>query len=435
MIFSRRSLQRRLDEIRAVISSDAADDLAARLNRPGRDRMAAMWELVILHALSLQGTLATERELPSGRRPDVRFDNGSITFTADITCVSDEGLDETNPYHELSQEIEAAKTRLGMPIGGVDLRIGGRTEKVKGGERRSLRLPPRKRIRELVRDEIVPRLREQMAAGERVYRIAIDNENVSINLTIDPSRGHYSSGGYAAYDVPASLTKNPLWNGLRKKADQLQGASGLTGIIVGNGDCAILRDLPRRRGEIGPDDIASELLRQCSSVDFVLLLTVREEDRHFSRTRPPVRWTEPLLVVRDEALGPPLEALFRKVLATLPKPHLMPANAALRAREDDYDLGHHGGYRMEGNKLRIGSREFTEILAGVRTIQDDGAKYVGIRPIKDRRPNFFEAAVLRHLQAGRLPKTITVIGTDEDDDDDWIELEFGDADPAISPLT
>ena len=396
--------------------------------------MAAMWEVVILHALSLQGAVATEEPLASGRRPDVRFDDGSVGFTADITCVSDEGLDEANPYHELSQEIEAAKTRLGMPIGGVDLRVGARTEKLGGGERRSLRLPPRKRIRDFVKDEIVPRLKEQMAAGQTAFRVSMDDDDVSIALTIDPARGHYSSGSYAAYDVPAGLTKNPLWNALRKKAEQLRGASGMTGIIVGNGDCAILRELPRTRGKVGPGNIASELLRQYTSLDFVLLLTIGEEPRHFAQIRPPARWVQPLLIARDAGSAGPLEELFRRALGNMPRPDLMPANAALRAREDDYDLGHHGGYGMTGGKLRISSREFTEILAGLRSIQEDGAKYVGKRPSADRKPNMFEAAVLRQLQAGRLPKTVTVVKTGEEDDDDWIEIEFGDPDPAISPL-
>lgn len=434
MIFTRRALQRRLDELRQVLPDKAVDALATRLNVAGRDRMAAMWEIVILHSLSLHGTLGHEELLESGRRPDIRFKDGRLAFTADVTCVSDEGLDDINPYQQLSQEVEAAKTKLGMPIGGVDLRVHGRTEKVKGGERRSLRLPPRKRIREFVNDEIVPRLKEQMDAGEKVFRVEIDDEKAGLVLSIDPSRGHYSSGGYAAYDVPASLTKNPLWGAMRKKADQLRSAEGMTGVIVGNGDCAILRELPKRRGDVGPGDIATELLRQCTSVDFVLLLTIREKVYNFGRIGPPKRWVEPLLVVRDGELGAQLDDLLKKVIGALPYPDRMPANAALRAREDDYDLGHHGEYGMEGSKIRIGSREFTEILAGLRTIQDDGAKYVGIRPNKDRRPNMFEAAVLRNLQAGRLPKSITVLKTDENDDDDWIEIEFGNPDPAISPL-
>ena len=190
MIFSRRSLQRRLDDLRRSLPDTTVESLATRLNRPDRDRMAAMWEVAILHGLSLCGSLANEEALETGRRPDIRFDDGRLAFTADVTCVSDEGLDELNPYYELSREIEAAKTKLGMPIGGVDLRVRDRTEKVKGGERRSLRLPPRKRIPEFVRDEIVPRLREQMSRGEKVFRVEIDDEKAGIVLSIDPSRGH-----------------------------------------------------------------------------------------------------------------------------------------------------------------------------------------------------------------------------------------------------
>jgi hypothetical protein len=132
MIFTRRSLQRRLDELRATLGDAAVGGLAARLNRPGRDSLSAMWELVVLHGLARHGQVVSEQPLGSGRRPDVRFVNGNISFTADITTVSDEGLDEANPYQALSEEIEIAKKRLGLPIGGVDLRIHSRQEKDTG---------------------------------------------------------------------------------------------------------------------------------------------------------------------------------------------------------------------------------------------------------------------------------------------------------------
>ncbi|WP_203311303.1 hypothetical protein [Sphingomonas beigongshangi] len=433
MIFARRALQRRLDELRQAMPEDAVKALSRRLNVAGRDRMAAMWEVVVLHGLSFCGTLAYEQPLASGRRPDVRFEGGRLAFTADVTCVSDDGLDEANPFQLLGQEIEAAKTRLGMPPGGADLRVLDRTERVRAGERRSLRLPPRKRIREFVAEAIVPRLREQMRAGATTFHVEIDDERAGLVLSIDPARGRYSSGGHATYDVPASLTSNPLWKALRKKADQLRGAPGITGIVVGDGDCAALRELPTRRSDKGPGDIATELLRQCTSVDFVLLLSVAEESYRFGRAGSPTRHVAPLLIARDRGLGVRLEDLFGKMIDAMPRPVMMPVNAALRAREDDYDLGHHGGYGMNGGKIRIGSREFTEILAGLRTIRDDGAKHVRAEGTGGGRPNVVEAVVLANLRQGRLPRSISVVQTDENDDD-WIEIEFGDPDPAISPL-
>jgi len=35
---------------------------------------------------------------------------------------------------------------------------------------------------------------------------------------------------------------------------------------------------------------------------------------------------------------------------------------------------------------------------------------------------------------GRLPSSIEIIKTDEDDSDDWVEIHFGEVDPAIAPL-
>ncbi|WP_222944699.1 hypothetical protein [Cupriavidus campinensis] len=118
-----------------------------------------------------------------------------------------------------------------------------------------------------------------------------------------------------------------------------------------------------------------------------------------------------------------------------PKPAMMPVNGALRAREDDYDLGHHGGYSMSGSKVvRLGLREFTEIFAGLRSLQDNGAQFVKAARQLSQEPNPLQAIVLSNLMAGRLPESINIIKTDEDDDDDWVEISFGEIDPAIAPL-
>lgn len=436
MIFARRALQRRLNELRETFNGDAVDKLAARLNRPGKDRFAAMWEVAVLHALAKYGTLRNEVPLPSGRRPDVSFNNGALRFTADITVVSDEGLDDDNPYFELSQLIEAAKAKLGLPIGGVDVRVKSKHHQSARGTRTVLRLPPRKQLQAFVRDQIVPHLRGQMNAGETLLRIAIDDDEVGLDITIDSAKTPYSSGGFAAYDVPKIKDRNPLYNALRAKAAQLRGAEGVTGVIVGDGDCTALADRPTNWGEVSATTIVEEFLRQYSSIDFVLLLMVRERPQLSHRKESVERWGHPMLVVRQGYQAKDqLDALFTTMLADLPKPIAMPANAALRAREPGYDLGHHGGYMVGGRKIRISSRELMEILAGLRTLEDNGAKNIEASRRMPRQPNFAQTAFLRNLQEGRLPAAISVIKTDEDDDDDWIEFEFCDPDPAISPLS
>ena len=433
MIFSRRALQSRLDDLRMQFADDVADGLAARLNRPGKDRLAAMWEVVVLQAFAGLGELRHERELTSGRRPDIDFEGPVVSFVADVTTVSDEGLDETNPYFELSQALEQVKTRLGLPIGGLDLQVHSLEEVTARGSRRLLRLPPRPRIQEFVQATIKPLLQTQIAEGAEVLRIAFDDEDVGVDITIDPRRSPYSTGGYAAYASPTIKDRNPLYGALKAKAGQLRGAPGYTGIIVGDAHSASLRPNAFDRRTITSGEIAREFLRQHSSVDFVLLLTISEEQQRFGTDRP-TRWIDPLLVVRDDdARAPSLQELALEAIARMPTPIRMPINAALRAREPGYDLGFHGGYSMNARTIRISSRELVEILAGKRTLADNGAKHVEkARALGRSQPNHAQAAFDRNLREGRLPDIIQVIKAGENEEDDWIEFRFGEPDPAIS---
>lgn len=435
MIYQRRALQRRLDELRAALDPDTINKLATRLNRAGRDRIAAMWEVVVLHGLSNCGALRNEVPLASGRCPDIEFDQDTLHFKADVTAVSDEGLDNDNPYHELSSLIEAAKRKLGLPIGGLHLQVHSRHHRTKRGIRTVLRLPPRKSLQAFVQQTIVPQLREQIDAGETVLRIAIDDGDLGLDITINPAGSPHSSGSFAAYDVPKIKDRNPLYNALKAKAEQLRGADGLSGIIVGDGDSVALSGRSANWDEVSTQQIVNEFFRQFSSVDFVLLLSVRETRSGWGPIPPPVRQNHASLFVRAGCdAGSALDKLFRAMVAEFPKPAMMPVNGALRAREDDYDFGHHGGYTLSGSQIRIGLREFTKIFAGLRTLEDNGAKFVEAARKHPQRPNEVRAVVLRNLMQGRLPASIEIIPTDEDDSDHWVEITFGAIDSAIAPI-
>lgn len=435
MIFARRALQRRLDEVRAILGGEVIDALAARLNRAGKGRMAAMWELVVLHGLSAQGNLAIERPLPSGRRPDIAFASNDITFIADITSISDDGLDEQNPYQELSAVLEATKKNLGLKIGGMDLRIGSERVRTTRGTRTILRVPERKRIRDFVRDRIEPALRQQIAEGRTVLDVAIVDDATDVQVHIDPKKSPYNSGSYASYDVPTIKDSNPLYNALRAKAGQLRGADGIVGVIVGDADSRALADRRNNWNEVDARSIADEFLRQNSSINFVLLLSVREEQRGVFDISPPVRKPHALLAFSKTAPPPPvIETLFRKMMAELPKPVAMPVNAAYRSRETGYGWGFHGGGEMSRSRIKISAREVLEVLAGQRTVEDMNSWHrwsaQGDQPVSNTMPNPFE----RRLLEGRLPVAMSVVKGGEDDPDDWIEIEFGDPDPVIAPF-
>ena len=436
MIYQRRALQRRLNELRSVLNSHSIDKLAERLNRPGRDRVAAMWEVVVLHGLSKCGHLQNEVALKSLRRPDIFFEQGDFRLIADVTSVSDEGLDRDNPYYELNQLIENAKNKLKLPLGGLDLRVHSRQENTKRGIRTVLMLPPRCELQEFVNTIIVPKLSEQIAAKAFPLRIQIDDGGISLDITIDPSKSPYSSGGFAAYDIPKIKDKNPLYNALRAKADQLRGADELTGIIVGDGDCVSLSDSYTNSNRVSTKDIVDEFFRQHSSVNFVLLLSVRESQPNWMSNLSTTRQNYPKLFFRgSEDAYLKLVKLFDEMLKHLPTPVMMPANGSIRAFENDYYLGHHGGYSVSGEKVvRFSLREFTEIFAGLRTLQDNGAKNVVAARKFSQEPSYLQVAVLNNLLEGRLPEEINIIKTDENDNDDWVEIRFGEVDPAIAPL-
>ncbi|KMN47374.1 hypothetical protein VL04_19670 [Chromobacterium violaceum] len=436
MIYQRRALQRRLNELREVLDDEEVSKLAERLNRAGRDRVAAMWELVVFHGLSKCGHLKSEVPLASGRRPDIHFEQDGLRLIADVTAICDENLDKDNPYRELIQLIEAAKNKLKLPTGGLDLRIRAKHENTKRGKKTTLLLPPREKLQTFVSQTIVPQLREQMAAGTSPLRIVIDDHDADLDIIINPTKSPYNFASFATYDVPQIKDQNPLYKALKSKAEQLRGAQGITGVIVGDGDCCILSDRSLGWGEVSAKQIIDEFFRQYSSVDFVLLLSVRESRLGWAPYPPPVRQNHPSLFIREGCdTRSELNTLFQSMIKHFPRPAMMPVNGALRAREDDYSLGHHGGYVMSGsNVVRLGLREFTEIFAGLRSIQDNGAKNVKAARKFSQEPNQLQAVLLRNLMEGRLPDSIDIIQTDEENNDNWVEIRFGEIDPAIAPL-
>lgn len=435
MIFARRAIQKRLDDLRAVVGDEPVDGIVARLNVPGRDRLAAMWEVAVFHGLSQVGAFETERALSTEKRPDVWFSSSGISFIADVTTASDEGLSDQNPHADLVALIEKEKNKLGLPMGGLEMQVHSRREVRSRGIRTFLKLPAKAKIPNFIRNEVTPRLREQLASGASILRIAIDDEEVEMDIVIDPAKSPYVSYGFTAYDVPRIKDRNPLYGALKQKADQLRDAPGIKGVILGDGDCAALTDRSSSRHGVTAEAIASELLRQYSSLDFVLLLTVSEDRRpFFPPTKPTLRAHSKLIFQDGCNHRRELEAVFGAMLAKFPVPVNMAVNGALRAREASYETGHHGGYCMSKQKIRIGSRELIELLAGLRTLDDNGAKNVEAARRLPGRPNPVKAAFLRQLTEGRLPSRIDVQRTDENGNDDWIEFEFDEPDPAIAPF-
>ncbi len=394
-----------------------------------------MWETVAFHALAKCGALESEAPLPTGRRPDVQLTVGELHITADITAVSDDGLDDQNPFQELMWQIEAVKTKLGLPSGGLDLQVRHKIERSKRGSRTVLRLPNRNALPEFVRTQISPLIRNGISARTFPLRIEIENDDAGINITIDPSLMPTNTGSYAPYSMPQIRDQNPLYNALKAKTAQLRGALGTKGIFVGDAGCDAMSFSRFGRSAMSPADIVKEFFRQYSSIDFVVLMTVVEKLSPLMYQQAPDLTNEISLFVRDGCtVEQELRTLVRDMAEHFPQPGMSPVNGSHRARETGYSLGFHGGFKMSGDKVRMSLREFTEVLAGLRTLADQGSKVVPAPPELRSHPNPVQCVISANLARGRLPSTLNVVKGGEDEGDDWVEIAFGDPDPAISPL-
>ena len=427
MIFHRRIIQAELQNLRKHLEGYIVDRLVRRLNAPDRDRLAAMWEVVILSALCELGEVIVEAPTKAGRRPDVLF-HGSPNFIADITSISDQGLEDRNPVTELSMEIERAKTALGLPVGGLDVQIGSHRRRLGTGQQVDLRIPDRGNISDFVQKRVVPEIKARIDAGVLPMRIEINDEEAELTLVIDPSKSPYSSGGYASYDVSEAVDRNPLANALERKAEQLLDAEGLRGIFVCDTGSSSIRDRMFSTNGYNPKDIVHHFLRANGHIDFVITLAVWEKQFGVldwgARER---RIDVSLYAKRELDCEAELKSLRDCLAGRFPKPRATGDNGRRQAGEEVYQWGFHGGCTMTDRSVKISVREMTELLAGALTVADLKDRDRSMPSRNDTFPDRFQ----RFLQQGRLPVTVK-IESGGTADDDWIEFTFGESDPAIS---
>jgi hypothetical protein len=256
LIFSRRALQRLLDALGTIFPREQLEGLVRRLNRPGDDRLPAMWEVTLLFALSRVGLIAYEAQLSSGRKPDLAFTypgENRIGFFADVTTISDSGLNKDNPVQLLSDELVRITRRVGLDPNHIFYDVESRRDGDYGDGKVRLLLPSRGALARVINTKILPFLRrikrENLHAGE----IKIEEDGVALRIGYNADQ-RFMSGGHSSYDVALSLQKNPLWNALRSKADQLKQTAkvALAGVIVCDGGCALLRQRHKPPDRVGP---------------------------------------------------------------------------------------------------------------------------------------------------------------------------------------
>lgn len=438
-MFARRSLQRLLSELKNKLTPAAIEKLVHELNRHDASALGYEWELALLSALSQVGAVTYESDIhPGSRRPDLTFvaEEGSIRFVADVTMVSDAGLEEENPVLRFSQSLYRLKRKHGLS-GGLSYQVGGATD---GPSRHKLKtrlkLPKVAELDKFLAEHVGPWFRRIVEETETRATLVVQEPGVAFSLAYDEKSQH-GGGGYPAYTAAQSRTQNPVYSALKAKAGQLKksGANEPCGIFLCDGGCQLLSKPGRQIQQVGLDEVIAEFFRQYSSVSFVVVLVFPQP-----RAEPFTGITKELKITGQLYLNPraanalpgqELIELINRGLAALPKPVATPRDALhwiARARGPEgqtYSIIHYSGGLMT-ESVKLSARQIQELLAGRTTAQELFSQFDSPgRPFR----NPFEAALQQGLTIDSVKLT-----KQTDADDDLMEISFGLVDPAISKL-
>ena len=438
MIFARRSIQTFIDKLSEKLPPDTVEKLVRSLNRNDRASLSFEWEIAVLYALNQLGEPCYETSHGGKRLPDVTFylpGQNKVSFIADIATVSDRGSKDENPV-DLFMKLFYEKVRdLGLD-GGFQYRIEGIHEgKSYSDNKVKLLMPRHNEVREFLRKDITPKLREIKESGLDKAEICI-GEPYKILISYRKNT-NVSGGGYPSYTAAYSLTRNPISTALKSKAGQLSqsGYDGCKGIIICDGSCDLLGSQLSDHSSYSDQDIIDNFLRQHSSISFVATLWVEQPNRVFLGN-----WQRPQLQIRvyrnpyakfvvdDESI---------RILGAIPNLLPVPINTALNAANGieygkcDVGKSFYGGYNLTNGslskKVKISSRSLLELLAG----RGDPKQFIDDHWHKKGAGlgNPFESAILQ----GMTIKTASVEYM-EHKDDDWITFELSGPDPAIEPF-
>ncbi len=440
LLFSRRTTQACIDRLHGVVTENESKKFVDALNRPGRDRFIKLWEVVVLDALAQLGPIDHEQPLPSGQQPDFAFTlmtpDGPRRVVGDITCISDTGFDEQNPIRALSDELIRNAYKLGVDPAALDLQVEGRTHGAYRDAKMVLELPTKGQVPRFVKRDIVPFLSRIKKAPTVSDFIRIDTAAATLTVGYQPGKQYYSMG-HPSYDVSYSIDRNPLWVGLKKKADQLRSSAtdSVRVVIVCDGDCKGLKEKSPMGGHFSTKAIVEDYLRRNATIDVVLLLPVVEIHHSLQPSRVEI---QPYFATRTNRNRPALSGTVSAALVShlqrmvdhLPVPRMSAPNAVNRCNDERLLFGLHGGYIWSGHKMSISSKQLLELLAGIPPETPKVPKGAKVEPMLP--PNWQEH-FLRYLMRGQMISKVTIVSGGETDDD-TVEFEFGPPDVAISPF-
>lgn len=436
-VFSRRAIQDCINALEQTLSLSQLAALVKRLNARDESRLDAMWEVALLSALSKAGDLQHEEALANGRCPDISWKikqpgTDRLTVIGDITTISDEGLEDQNPFKLVSSEIVRLASKFGLRPGSFWVDVRGKTVGQANRSRMRLMLPEKSALAHFIKTELEPWVRNIKTSNATKSVFDHPEDSIGLKVVYDPNWAN-GGGSYTSYTVATSKAINPLFNALKGKVKQLNGApsDAIRIIFACDGGCNLIR-----QGRTGKShytynsiEVAEDFLRQNSSIDFILLSTINEAHHPFGLSTqynmsyelvcaPPNFRSARVTAESIETLTKALD----NALPHIPQP-LRPAyNAASLLKNTGIGHDRLGAYSMQGNKITISSRGLIKFLAGEISAEEFNKAHRWEHSGMDQNP------FARHLNSGLMISKIEVnSGNDKDDDEITFTIDKWDA--------
>lgn len=430
MLFSRRAIQRMLNENAAWMPPKPLRDLRRALNNPKEPSpLSREWELAVLNALSKIVSIVHEPDL--GKRPDIVYQLGGETVIADVVAVSDRTRHRRSPVEELNDQfaIRLAPLIQAGIRGGFCLSVGPRSFRMQHleAEANELHLPSVDRFDELIFNHNFETFLFQLRAAPcELHRYRVHNSECNLSFTFSPNSDGWTLDK-SRYTQSTILQHNPIWNALEdKRADlELLDLRAHRGIILCDADCDTLKD-EAAWDHYGAHDIISMFLRGPNRIEFVLMLVPLHNPSRRD-VRPDSHAIASHLITRTKDV-PGWLAPIMNLASHLPQVRRTSLNARYEAewRRDGGNWPDASTFRgacsVSEQKIKMSARDLLQLLAGV--LRQDAFEKL---PFMTHSNPF-----LQKLAQGQLITAASIEMGDDDADDNWIVFDFGNPDAAAT---
>lgn len=425
-----------LDECRSKLLERSVDDLASKLNQPPRNAIFYECELAVLYALSKIGFVEYEKNCGGRTRPDLFFrtSDNQLKFIADMTAVSDRGLDMKNPVKYFIAEFDKILRKRGIDTGGFTFQFGDQIVYGASGPKAKILVPSSSECHPFILKHFRRIIKQVIHNPEKPASQKINTEFVKISITYNPKNRPGCAASHIHYQSIVPRDNNPVANRLKAKAKQLKdsGFSGNKGIILCDFGCALLESLDSLEPSEMLNLVLKDFFRKNSSIHFVAVMRIYSDPYEPSRD-PRTSFRVSVNPCAPSSNRESLMEVFKDVRTLTPTAMNSISTAVQRSagkiRWSENTC--YGGWSVSENKVRISSRSLLALLSGEvdskTFLEDHGFA-------ESRKFGYFRTATDifgAMKEQGRMISSIKVVPHPLRDDD-WLEIEFEKLDPAIS---